>query len=96
MDQITKSVLLLTQVFLLAACSGGGDGSSDRNTSAASQLSTGQLIEPMPADGDRFGSSIVILPNGNVLVKDPNESSLAPDAGAVHLYSQGSSGGISI
>jgi hypothetical protein len=35
---------------------------------------------------DTFGSSVVALRNGNVVVTDPNDSTVAPNAGAVFLY----------
>src|SRR5947209_12334557 len=35
---------------------------------------------------DTFGSSVVALRNGNVVVTDPTDSTVAPNAGAVFLY----------
>jgi hypothetical protein len=35
---------------------------------------------------DTFGSSVAVLRNGNVVVTDPTDSTVAPNAGAVFLY----------
>lgn len=46
-----------------------------------------ELVDPTPGTDDRFGSSVQILANGNVLVSDPRDSSDIFQAGAIHLYS---------
>jgi hypothetical protein len=54
-------------------------------TTGLTQLS---LISPDTLNPlvDTFGSSVVVLRNGNVVVTDPNDSTVAPNAGAVFLY----------
>ncbi len=67
---------------LLTACGGGGSGDVASTTSNT----TLELIDPTPGSSDKFGSSVVILGNGNIAVTDPNDSSIATNNGAVHLY----------
>jgi hypothetical protein len=44
------------------------------------------LTDPTPGDDDEFGSQVVILGNGNIVITDPGDSSVADNNGAVHLY----------
>jgi hypothetical protein len=46
------------------------------------------LISPdtLHPNVDTFGSSVTVLRNGNVVVTDPTDSTVAPNAGAVFLY----------
>src|SRR5688500_269537 len=39
-----------------------------------------------PAGSVSFGDAVYILPNGNIVLVDPDASSLAPAGGAVYLY----------
>lgn len=64
--------------------SGGGDGSGSGSPTAF------ELLDPTPGRDDNFGSHVVILSNGNIVVADPGDSSIARNNGAVHLYSSGS------
>ncbi|MEP4545518.1 MAG: cadherin-like beta sandwich domain-containing protein [Saccharospirillum sp.] len=50
-----------------------------------------ELLDPTPGATDRFGSKVVILGNGNIVVSDPQDSSRFAVNGAVHLYSPFSS-----
>ena len=45
-----------------------------------------ELIDPTPGINDQFGSEVVLLGNGNIVVTDPFDSSVAVSNGAVHLY----------
>lgn len=74
--------LLIITTATLFACSGGGD---DGGGSSAS--STFILTDPTPDDDDAFGSQVVILDNGNIVITDPGDSSVDDgNNGAVHLY----------
>ncbi|MFT6030437.1 MAG: hypothetical protein ACI8O8_002182, partial [Oleiphilaceae bacterium] len=64
---------------LLTACGGGG-GVGSGSPSAL------ELRDPTPGSNDYFGSYVVILGNGNIVVSDPGDSSIANANGAVHLY----------
>jgi hypothetical protein len=59
----------------------------DRTLLSAS-LTQFNLVSPDKLDPnvDTFGSSVVVLRNGNVVVTDPTDSTVAPNAGAVFLY----------
>src|SRR5687767_678568 len=46
--------------------------------------SAGQFDISGPAGSQRFGQTVTVLPNGNIVVTDPDWSA---KAGAVHLYS---------
>ena len=50
-----------------------------------------ELLDPTPGASERFGSQVVILGNGNIVVSDPQDSSRFASSGAVHLYSPFSS-----
>jgi len=56
-----------------------------------SPISTLELIDPFPGAGDRFGSVVVQLANGNIVVSDPSDDTMAINSGAVHLYNPTSS-----
>lgn len=45
-----------------------------------------ELLDPTPGQNHGFGTSVVVLANDNIVVTDPNDSSLT-NSGAVHLYS---------
>jgi hypothetical protein len=47
---------------------------------------TRDLIDPTPRADDRFGHSVAVLGNGNIVVTDPYDFTAAIQAGAVHLY----------
>ncbi len=44
------------------------------------------LVDPTPGVNNQFGARSVILANGNIVVTDPFDSSVATSNGAVHLY----------
>lgn len=78
------TALLLVPIIALFDCSGdGGDGGGDSPTSEFI------LTDPTPGDEDGFGSQVVILGNGNIVITDPGDSSVADNNGAVHLYEAG-------
>jgi hypothetical protein len=54
----------------------------------AASLTQFALVSPNPLNPfvDTFGSSVVVLRNGNVVVSNPNDSTVAANAGAVFLY----------
>jgi len=83
-----KIILLLGIATWLADCGGGGNGSG-RNCVAGgvnAGITTLELMDPTPCERDRFGYTIVTLSNGNVVVSDPFDSSVAYRSGAIHLY----------
>ncbi len=45
-----------------------------------------EVLDPTPRANDEFGRRVVILGNGNIVVNDVNDSSIASVNGAVHLY----------
>ena len=45
-----------------------------------------ELLDPTPGTGDQFGKSVAVLSNGNIVVTDRYDSSIASNNGAVHLY----------
>ena len=60
-----------------------------RPTSAATQIDI-----PGPNGSVQFGSSVTVLPNGNIVVTDPGfNGGIGVNAGAVYLYN-GSSGAL--
>ena len=46
-----------------------------------------ELIDPSQMAGDHFGTSIVVLTNGNIVVADSYDNFAASNGGAVHLFS---------
>ena len=72
------TTLSILGLILLTACSGGG-GSSTPVTSF-------ELLDPIAAANNKFGTKVAILPNGNIVIAAPNDSSVALNSGAVHLY----------
>jgi len=65
--------------------SGTGGGGSDDDTSVP--VTSSELLDPTPGNDDNFGADVLILTNGNIVVTDPGDSSVASNNGAVHLYS---------
>ncbi len=61
-------------------------GSTPITTLAPSGITSFELIDPTPGTGDLFGRSVAVLSNGNIVVTDPKDSSVASNSGAVHLY----------
>ena len=76
MNNQFKIFIIALFTLVLTACSGG------TNTSATSF----ELHDPNATANNRFGEKVVILPNGNIVVYAPNDSSVASSSGAVHLY----------
>jgi len=90
----SKNIYLAAGIsFIVLASSGclfGGGGSSRGDTNAP--FATMNLDGPAPSTSGRFGfSGVLILDNGNIVVADQFDSSVAFQAGAVHLYSPASS-----
>ncbi|MCW9030252.1 MAG: FG-GAP repeat protein, partial [Gammaproteobacteria bacterium] len=72
---------LLTSVIMMAvlsACSNGGGTNP--------QVTSYELLDPTFAAGNKFGTSVAILPNGNIIVSAPYDSTYAVNGGAVHLF----------
>ncbi|WP_166820010.1 Calx-beta domain-containing protein [Thalassoroseus pseudoceratinae] len=44
------------------------------------------FVDPNPSDGNRFGESVLVLSNGNVVVTAPGDDAGGTDAGAVYLF----------
>jgi len=78
--------LILLAALILVGCGSGGSGSEI----PPATLTSFELLDPTPGIGDEFGQWVIILPNGNIVVSDPNDSTNAPGNGAVHLYSSSS------
>ena len=78
----TTSDLAFLFIFslLLTACPGGGGGSS------STPIASFELVDPSWARDNNYGSSIVILGNGNIVVTEPFDDLYATNSGAVHLY----------
>ena len=72
------TILSLLSLLILNACSGGG--------SSTTSVTSFELLDPIAAANNRFGSKVVILPNGNIVVAAPLDSSVATNNGAVHLF----------
>ncbi len=53
---------------------------------APASYSAFQLLDPYPAAGNRFGQTVTVLPNDNVVVTAPGDSFAAVSAGAVYLF----------
>lgn len=87
LNRILQILLLSPLLLVLITCGGGGGGSGENNNSFAPL----ELIDPTPGASDLFGSIVVALSNGNIVVSDPNDSSLFTNNGAVHLFSLTSS-----
>lgn len=99
MEKTNKNGIYWTAVLLtltLTACGGGGSSKTDNHGGGGDSSNTGnhishiELVDPKPAGNDRFGSEYLVLQNGNIVIQDINESSLASDAGAIHLYNTAS------
>ena len=45
-----------------------------------------ELLDPTPGASNEFGSAATFLGNGNIVINDPGDSSVAFDSGAVHLF----------
>ena len=81
MLKLPKSLLILSLTSLfLASCS---DSSSQ--TPAAIVVSH-EITDTNAAADNRFGYRTVILDNGNIVLAIPYDSTVASNAGAVHLY----------
>ena len=63
------------------------DGSTTQTYTITVSQVVLELLDPTPGASDEFGSIVVQLSNGNIVVSDPNDSSIAANNGAVHLYS---------
>ena len=84
----TRFLILFCLVPLIVACGGGGGGSDDNSGGGTPPptITSFDLIDPTPGTGDLFGQNLIILANGNIIVNDIDDSSVAPASGAVHLY----------
>ena len=86
LSYVSKVTLIISLSALIASC--GSDSSSGGATGGATtaSITSFELLDPTPGAGDEFGQLVVILSNGNIVVSDPNDSSVAANNGAVHLY----------
>jgi len=86
LSYVSKVTLIISLSALIASC--GSDSSSGGATGGATtaSITSFELLDPTPGVGDKFGQLVVILSNGNIVVSDPNDSSVAANNGAVHLY----------
>jgi len=81
MELLLRFVTFLSIAFL-AACGGSGGGTPG-------SFRVFELVDPTPGTGNFFGAQVVFLANGNIVVTDPGDSSVANGNSAVHLYSAG-------
>lgn len=65
---------------------GGGDDFGGGESGGGGSATSFELLDPTPGRDDNFGSQVLILDNGNIVVADPGDSSIAANNGAVHLY----------
>src|SRR5262249_50948740 len=56
------------------------------STAPAGVLPQFNLIDPHPTPGARFGDSVTVLSNGNVVVTNPNDNFGGTNAGAAYLF----------
>ncbi|MGH8641046.1 MAG: filamentous hemagglutinin N-terminal domain-containing protein, partial [Burkholderiales bacterium] len=56
------------------------------DSAASSGLGGFELLDPNPGANNLFGETVVVLPNGNIVVTDPNDDLVASNSGAVYLY----------
>ena len=81
MLKLPKSLLILSLTLLfLVGCS-----DSPSQTPAAVVVSH-EITDPNAAASNEFGTTTVILANGNIVVASPNDDTVATNAGSVHLY----------
>jgi len=81
-----KSITFLTAIpLVLAGCDFELDY-NDSSTTPTPTVTSADLLDPTIAAGNKFGSLTVILANGNIVVTSPEDSSVASNNGAVHLY----------
>jgi len=72
--------------------SGGGvqtlqaDADGDGVGTLALNLSIAALVDPNPAPGNQFGTTVLVLSSGNVVVTSPFDDFGGTDAGAVYLF----------
>ena len=78
------AALLVGAATVLASCGGGGGG--DDSASTPTPITSFELVDPTARAGDQFGRSVAILANGNIVVTDPFDFTVATNSGAVHLY----------
>ncbi|MGY8908186.1 MAG: beta strand repeat-containing protein [Pseudomonadales bacterium] len=74
-----KNILVLTSIFILVGC-GGGSGTSTPTVASF------ELLDPNAAANNGFGYITRTLANGNIVVANPLDDTVATNAGAVHLY----------
>ena len=84
---IINTILFVGFTAGLAACGGGGGGGGGGGDGTTpTPITSFELLDPTPGAGDEFGARVAILANGNIVVSDPGDSSIASSSGAVHLY----------
>ena len=83
-----KSITFLTAIpLVLAGCDFEWDYKDSSSTlTPTPTVTSAELLDPTIAAGNKFGSLTVILANGNIVVTSPEDSSVASNSGAVHLY----------
>ncbi len=87
-NKFTINLLPLLAALTLTGCGNDGDNSDGAETPPLplSPINAIELLDPTPGAGDAFGQDVIILSNGNIVVTDPFDSSVAANNGAVHLY----------
>jgi sugar lactone lactonase YvrE len=90
MPEGLKIVGMAVVLCVHAGCGGGGSGAAGPGDPGPGDpvptITSFELVDPTPGEEDTFGNDVVILANGNIVVTDPLDSSVALGAGAVHLY----------
>ncbi len=62
------------------------DSDGDGTGKFSLDFAIAELIDPNPNPGNRFGSQVVILNSGNIVVTSPYDDAGGIDAGAVYLF----------
>jgi hypothetical protein len=78
---ITQPILTNDGVQTLTA-----DSDNDGSGSLSLNFAITELLDPHPNAGNQFGSTILVLTSGNVVVTSPYDDAGATDAGAVYLF----------
>ena len=78
--KLPKSLLILSLTSLFLVGCGGGSGTSTPTVASF------ELLDPNAAANNGFGYITRTLANGNIVVANPLDDTVATNAGAVHLY----------
>ena len=88
LDLVAKSDIVITQPILT---NGGvqtltADSDTDGSGNLSLNFSITQVTDPNPNTGNQFGSTVLVLSSGNVVVTSPYDDAGGTDAGAVYLF----------